>query len=508
MANAGHFRKGDDTRRYRPVAKASKAPGYDAVPGYAGQVRVGDRDTSLQGTTRWRTFSQLHRLPPVTVWARLRNALFSGVTWTVVENESGSERAKRAVELVEQGLTKARLKKPFNAIAAESMQGASAFGYSIHATAWGRAKTGELKYTDIALRPQHSIEEWHRKNDSDPASEWTWVQQRIEQGRTHRLDLADCLYVTNTNGVVSASPLGVGMLELIWDRARLHGLYERIEGTEIFSSMGGIPIARIPLGKLLAQVRKQFPGNTEEQNAALATQIGQSFETFIAERYKHPDTLQYFVLDSATYQGSDPNTISSIFEWGLEIIKGALQGLTEIAAKERGLILDVARMLGVEHMFIGGDSTGAYSMHESKIQTLAADLNAELELWSYYADQQLVRPLVAANGLDPDDDAPMLQPSSVMPMDVSRVVAALGQLNMAGLSPNHPAKKAVFAQLEVPWEDEAEPMLPRFGGFGPVGGSGGGADDADEPADENDVADEPDTDPVPDADREREEMPE
>lgn len=471
MSNAGQFQKGADPRRHTPVAKASKAPGYDAVPGYAGIIRVGERDRALQGRARWKTFADLQRLPPVTVWARLRNALFSGVTWTVVENDSGSKNAKRGVELVEGGLTRARLKKPFNALAAESLQGSAAFGHSIHATAIGRAKSGDVKYTDIALRPAQSIEEWHRKNDADPSTDWAWVLQRIDTGQTKPIDLADCLYVTNSNGAITTSPLGVGMLELIYDRARLHGLYERIEGTEIFSSMGGIPIARIPLGKLLAQVRKQFPANTEEQNAALAQSIGTDFEQFIAERYKHPDTLQYWVLDSATYQGSDPNTISSIFEWGLEIVKGDLQGLVEIGAKERALILDVARMLGVEHMFIGGDSTGAYSMHESKILTLAADLNAELELWSYYADQQLVRPLIAANMLDPDDDAPTLQPSSVMPMDIAKVVDVLVKANMAGLPKNGLTMKAIYAQLELPHEETDEPALPRF----PFGGFGGAA---------------------------------
>lgn len=484
------------------IAKASRAPGFDAVPGYAGSVTIGEKDASLRGSQRWKTFADLQRLPPVAVWGRLRNALLSGVTWTVVANESESPGAEKCVRLVEQGLTKARLRKPFNAIAAESMQGAAAYGHSIHATALGRTRDGEIKFTDIALRPQSSIDEWHRKVDSDPRSEWTWVRQRSESGPTERLDLGDCLYVTNTNGVVSTSPLGVGMLDLIWDRARLHELYERIEGTEIFSSMGGIPIARIPLGKLLAQVKKQFPSKTEEEQAALASSIGTDFEAFIAERYKHPDKLQYWVLDSATYQGSDPNTISSIFEWGLEIIKGELQGLIEIAAKERALILDVARMLGVEHMFIGGDSTGAYSMHESKIQTLAADLNAELELWSYYADQQLVRPLVAANGYDPDDDAPMLQPSSVMPMDVARVVTTLVQANMAfASSPNHPGKKAIYAQLEVPWEDAPEPTAPRFpfGGapFGaPPAGDSGSSKPDDKP--NEDATDEEPTDPVTD----------
>ncbi|MGE0206201.1 MAG: hypothetical protein AB7E70_19750, partial [Hyphomicrobiaceae bacterium] len=86
----------------RPVTKASRAPGFDAVPGYAGSVTIGEKDASLRGSQRWQTFADLQRLPPVAVWGRLRNALFSGVKWTVVANESESPNVERAVELVEQ----------------------------------------------------------------------------------------------------------------------------------------------------------------------------------------------------------------------------------------------------------------------------------------------------------------------------------------------------------------------------------------------------------------------
>lgn len=490
------------------MAKAKQAPGFDAVPGFGGHIRSGERDTALSGSRAWKTRADLQRLPPVVVWSRLRHALFAGVTWTVVPNDSGHADAERGAELVRKGLVEARLPKPWNAVAAESLQGAAAFGHSIHATSIGRTRDGDLRYTDIALRPQHSITEWHRKNDSDPRSPWTWVLQRLDQGNSERLDLVDCLHVTNTNGVVSASPVGVAMLDLIYERAKLHKLYERIEGTEILSSMGGIPIARIPLGKIKAQLEKLEPGKTEAEYVTLAQSVADGFLDFVSNRFKDPDgALQWWALDSATYQGVDPNTISSIYEWGLEIIKADLQGLVEIGAKERALILDIARMLGVEHMFIGGDSTGAYSMHESKIQTLAADLNAELELWSYYADQQLVRPLVAMNMLDPDDAAPSLQPSSVMPQDVAKVVATLVQLGMTQLPRNGLAMKSLLARLEVPFEEQPEPVAPRFFGARPFGSDLAPTPAPNETDPEDPKAEEPTTD-VAAEDITREEQPE
>lgn len=498
------------------VAKAKSAPGYDGVVAWAGYVKNGEGDARMQGNQRWRTLANLYRTcPPVPIWARLRDRLLSGITWTLVPNETGMngsaadrQTAERGVEIVQEALLKARFgsgpaARPWSKVAARAMNGAAALGYSLHATAIGRRKRdGLIVYTDLAHRPQHTVERWFRVREDDETTPFVRVEQRIATGRTAWLELVDCLYVVNDNGTNSESPTGVGMLELIIERARQLGVYEGIIGAEIASSMGGIPIVRAPLEEMKNTLRGSLGKLTGSALAsAITTALAEKtkpIRDFVAKRFKDPTSLQWLELDSATYQGSDPNTISPVSKWNVEIVKGDLQGVTETRPMTRDFILDVARVLGVEHVFVGGGETaGTYGMHESKITALGADLSSEARLFGVVADDQLIRPIVAANGEDPDIAAPSLVPSPIMRADVLKAVQAITQLGLAGLPPNHPAKRAVFEGVDLPWQDEDEPILPR-GGLGLPRGGGAPAD----PPEDGGV------DPVPENEREREERPE
>lgn len=475
--NRGRFVKGQSGNSAgRPVSKAKSAPGFDGVCASYGHIPQGEGDARLRGTQRWKTFSNLYRqCPPIPIWARLRDRLLSGITWSLVPNPLGGEAAARGVEIVEQALLKARFGRgaavrPWSKVAARAMNGAAAVGFSLHATSVGRRKRdGLVVYTDIAHRPQHTIDKWWRERPSDESTPFARVEQRLSSGNTATLDLVDCLYVVNDNGTNSESPTGVGMLDLVAERARRLDVYEGIIGLEVSSSMGGVPIVRAPLQEMSGELKGGlFKGL---KGTALATAIAstlaektRSMREFVAKRFKNPLDLAWLELDSATYQGSDPNTISSVNKWSVEIVKGDLQGVTESHPITRDFLMDIARMLGVEHVFVGGGETGGtYGMHESKISALGADLSAEARLFAAVADDQLVRSIVAANGLDPDLAAPSLMPSPIMRADVLKAVQAIAQLNMAGLPPNHPAKRAVFEGVDLPYqdEDESELMLPR-----------------------------------------------
>lgn len=484
-------------------ARASQAPGYDGVVAYGGILSDREHNPDLIGLRKWKTFARMYERPPVAIWARLRQALFSGITWTAVENESGTAAARKGKDIVEQGLIKARLKAPWSSIAADNIHGAAANGFSIYATEMGRRKDGMVVYTKIDPRPASTIDRWWREVDNDASTPFATVEQRIVTGQTALLSLDECLYVVNHNGTGSTSPDGVGMLRLIAERCRKLGIYEPLEGSELASSLGGIPITRAPLQEMRAFLRKNLAKGVSADSpqgvATIAAAIAQKMQPlrdFVAKRFKDPSKLAWFELDSATYEGSDPNTITPIKKWDLEIIKGDLQGLPEIRKIITDLDLDIARMLGIEHAFIGGGATrGTFSAHESKISAFGAGMNAEVGLFSYVARDQLARRLVAANGLDPDEATPTLQPSPILRTDIAEAVDAITKLPLAALPPNHPAKKAIFEGVDLPWEDEdASMMLPRpgFGAFGqppPTGGTG--KPPIDDAADDADTVDQP-----------------
>jgi hypothetical protein len=460
----------------RIAKRSTAAPGFDGVVAYGGFLDHNEADSDLRGDRRWTTFANMYRRPPVAIWGRLRASLLAGVTWTAVENEAGGADATRGKDLVDQGLLKAKFStgvaaKPFSAIAAKAMNGAAAVGHSVHATALGRRKDGTIVYTDIAHRPQHTIFRWLREVEADEASPFVGIVQRTKQGQSINISLDECLYVVNDNGTQSDSPAGVGMLELIAERVRRLGVYEPLEGSELASSMGGLPIIRSPLQEIVAEAEKRFGKGAEAVTkiASAVSDATSAFKKFVANRFKDPSKLAWFLLDSMTYQGSDPNTISGIQKWGIEIVKGDMQGLAEMRKIISDYDLDIARMLGVEHVFMGGgDTTGTYGAHESKISALGSALNAEVGLFAFVSAMQLARRLCIANGLDPDTSCPTLVPSPIMRTDVARAVDAIVKLNMAQLPKNHPAKKAVFEEVDLPWqeEDESEEMAPRALPFG------------------------------------------
>jgi len=436
------------------VAKAKRAAGSDAVVVYAGYVQeTGEGSSKLTGREKWVTYANAFTHPAVAISLLLRSALLSGTKWSLTENAAGGKDAARGVEIIEQGLLKARLPKPWSKVASKAALHYYN-GFSLHAASIGRRPDGMVVFTDIAHRPPHTIEKWFR---ADPQSPWSDVQQRIDDGNTYPIALDQCLYLVNDQ--VSDSPTGTGVLRFVVERLRRIGHYEALEGSEMFGSMGGTPVYRAPFEALYDGAE-----GTPEEKQAVVTAKTQVIRDAVKNRIKTPEKQQYLGLSSRTYQGSDPNSISTVKEWDIEILKGELQGLAEIRKVITDSDLHVARILGVEFVFVGGgDTAGTYGMHESKVELFASTLQSDLDALATAADQQLVRRLIAANGLDPDTAAPTLVPSPIVAADVEKQARVLGLINLAGLPPNHPAKIAMFERLKLPWadEDESDLMAPR-----------------------------------------------
>lgn len=439
--------------RGAPITKAKAAPGSDGVASYGGYLAPSTLTPALTGSAKWTSYASAYRHPAVAIALLLRYALLRGVKWQLTPNPAGGDLAELGVDITQRGLIDARMPKPWTNIVPKAAM-AWANGFSLHATSMGRRADGLVTYTDIAHRPAHTIEEWHRR---DPQRPFDRVTQRISGGRSYNIDLAGCLYIVND--ALTDAPDGMGVLALVADRLRKIDLYESREGTEIFSSMGGTPIARVPM----AEIEEGSRTAPEADRAAWRARMLGPIEGIVRDRVKRPELLQYAVMDSATFESSDGSP-SGIKKWDIEIVKGDLQGLTDIRGIIASMHLDVARVLGVEWVFMGSDG-GAFAMHADKTNMFAATLQGDLNAIASSADDQLVRPLMLANGLDPDLAAPILMPGRITGSDVEKAARTLGLIQTAGLPPNHPAKRALYETLELPWMDEdgllADMMLPR-----------------------------------------------
>jgi hypothetical protein len=471
-------------------AKSAAAAGSDGVISYGGAYQGGGGETSskLTGRQKWIEYTNARSCPPVAIATLLRSALLRGIKWSLTENPAGGRLARRGKQIVEDGLLNARMPKALNVVAARAANGAYFDGFSIHATAIARRPDGLQTYTEIDERPPHTIEKWLRPT---PTEHFNAVEQRTDDGGVYKIPLAECLYVANDT--FSNAPDGPGVLRLVVERIRRFNKYETLEGSELFSGMGGTPIARAPL----EEISHAIPTGTSEADAtAIKKQRVANIENVVANRIKTPETQQYVVLDSATYKGENPDTITNIPKWDIQIIKAELQGLDAIRKVITDYELDIARMLGVEFVYVGGgDTAGTYGMHESKVSLFGAQLGADSALVAAQLTE-LGRRLVAANGLDPDDAAPTFVPSPISTEDILKVAQTLVQLGLAGLPPNHPAKKQMFERLNLTWEDEPEPVMPRID---PTGGPGGGPGGIPKPPADPNVPDRPAPDPKPES---------
>lgn len=481
--NSGRFQPGGPSAnplgRGAAIAKSNQAPGFDGISASGGYVaQPQDTPAFLRGAQRWRTHDKIRKRTPVSIATQLRWSLFSGVQWDLEANESGSPDADRGLEIVRRGLLEARLEsgRTWQETVAMAADGRYFEGHAVFALAIARTSSGLIGYTDLAHRPQRTIERWLRAVETDEATPFARVEQRSPMGKVVELDLSECFYVANHAGGVDA-PTGRAALDDIADRWDKLTRYEALEGTELFSSLGGTPIARIPSGELQDNAEQRHRGNAEKIAEYISTRT-RGILDFVAKRIKSPDVQQYLTLPSEPYKDPVTGSYSTTQKWGIEIVKGELQGLTEVRQIIRDFDLDIARMLGVEFVMVGGgDTAGTFGMHESKISMLGATLSAESWMLARAAEDQLARRLVAANGLDPDTATPYLVPSPIAVDDVLKAAQALVALNAAGLARNHPAKRTIFDRLHLPWEDEEAPSLalPGFGsGLGMLG-SGGSA---------------------------------
>lgn len=464
------------------MKKAARAIGSDGVAAFGGVYHpgFGEGSSKLAGPQKWVEYANALSRPPVMIAYRLRSAILRGVKWTLRENPAGGKDARRGVEICEEGLLKnTRLRRPWRAIVPKA---AMHFfhGASLHAFALGRRKDGLVVFTELAHRPMHTIESWTRRDESSP---FEVAVQRTIDGKTVSIPLSQCLYLVDDIG---DSPDGVGVLRLVVDRIRRVGKYETLEGSELFSSMAGTAIARVPLGEINAEVA----GMPDEQKAAHKKKLLGPIETVVAERIKIPEKIQYAVLSSETYQGQDPNTISTIPKWDIQIVKGELQGLPEIRKVITDDDLNLARMLGVEFVFIGGgDTTGTYGTHESKVGVFAADLQTSADEVGVAGTNQLCRPLVAANGLDPDTACPELVPEQITIGDVLQAASLLEAEARAGAHPEDEAWDLLRERAQLPPRPKVQVMADLMAPRKPVGDDE--LDEEDEDEDELEDVDDP-----------------
>lgn len=434
----------------------TKTGGSTGVYAWGGHLIQTEKKDDLRGRRLYTTFENLI-LNTCIVGAAVRyfQNLVGGTSWSITPREDAGEDGERAAEIVRLGLIEANMSIPWSIVVKKAAL-YRYYGFSIHEWAIRRRADGMIVYKDIEHRPQYTVDMWNIPEDGGPfEGVWQRVPGKPQLFYVPRNRMLYCV-----DNSLTDSPDGIGLLRHCAEPGRRLERMQQLEGFGYEGDMRGMPVGRVPGQELVKESKSK---GTPAQQAAWLSDQTRAVDQLIANHVKSP--FQGIVLDSATYstdtKGAANPTISAVPKWAIDIIKGTPAGLTEIHVTIERINREIARVLGCEHMLLGGDGKGSLALSEDKTSMFAAVLEATLDELAWFTLHDLVYPLLEMNGLDPELTAPQVMPDPIATERVETTVDALLKLSQAGavLMPDDPAINQIRGRLHIADQPEITPEL-------------------------------------------------
>lgn len=432
-------------RNPSPTA-AVGAPGTAIFGGY---IVTNEKDRRLVGLEKYRTFSNvLANTSIVAAGVRFFLNLVSRAGWKVIPADD-SEEAETIAELIEE--IRNDMVTPWHRIVRRAAM-FRFYGFSIQEWTAKKREDGAVGLLDVESRPQRTIERW----DTDRTGTVLGCLQTDPQTQQELyLPRGKIVYLVDDS--LDDSPEGVGLFRHLVAKAATLERYELLEGWGFERDLRGVPIGRGPLSELQKLVES---GNlTQEQ----VTELRAPIETFVRNALKGKETG--LVLDSAVWRGSgEQQTPISEKQWSIELLQGGTTSQPDMAKAIERLNREMARVLGVEQLLLGSDSTGSFALSRDKTQSFGLTVSSTLQEISEAFTRDLIGPLMDLNGWD-RKLMPYFQVEQIQYRDIEQVTTALRDMATAGatLMPNDPAINEVRAILGLsPAPEMDEAMVEAF----------------------------------------------
>jgi hypothetical protein len=411
----------------RDKAKPFSEQGVGGFRVYGGYIATNETNTQLMGVQRFTHAADL--LANVSIIAaslRYTLNLISRPHWRF-EPADDSAEAKAAAEFMESvidGIDASWTR----IIRRTGMYRYHGFGVS-EWVAKKREEDGKIGIASIESRPQHTIERWDIDDNGGVVGVW---QRDPQTGLPIYLPRGKLLYIVDDT--LTDSPEGMGWFRHLAEPARRLKSYLQLEGLGFERDLTGIPVGRAPMAKINQLV--QDGKITAAQRDSMLGAIDQ----FVALKRKDQNTG--IVLDSATQKARTETgeTISSIYEWGIELLTGTQSSIDHLGEAIKRLQYDMALIMGTESMLTGRDGQGSRALSEDKSRNLYLIANATLADMAESVDRDLVAPIWTMNGL-PDKLRPKAAVEDVAFKDAEAIAKVLADMATAGaiLAPDDPA---------------------------------------------------------------------
>jgi hypothetical protein len=422
---------------FRRSGSPTKRMGTIGTAVHGGYVQPVESSSDMTGTKKFEIFSEmLVNISIIAAGVRYFLNLVSKPDWTVEPPEDSGDAGQEVADKVSDAIFK--METPwFRVVRRAAMF--RFYGFSWQEWTAKKNKDGSIGYLDIEPRAQKTIERW----DIDEWGKVHGVLQRSPQTmQEHYIPRAKSVYFVDDS--LNDSPEGLGLFRHMAEGARVLNRLEQLEGWGFELDCRGMPVGRGPFSDLQDLV------DSGEMSESKKAEIEQPLSDFIENHVQSPQRGLF--LDSKTYATEDEKgTPSSIYKWGVELLKAGATNLGDLNNAIMRKVRDLARIMGVETLLLGETGAGSLAMAKDKSGNFFLIVDSTLKELSEGFEKDVIDPLMKLNGW-PEELKPSLKVEKVQYKDVTELTQALVDMAQAGavLDPEDPAINAIRDLLGLP----------------------------------------------------------
>ena len=430
--------------RFRRNVAPTEEVGSSSAYTQGGHLVSSEQNPALRGDARYRTYSDLlSNVAIVAAGTRFFLNLVAKSDWTLrpaeLETDADNERAQEVADFVEEVLDD--LERPWSRVVRRDAM-YRFYGFSVSEWTAKRRDDDQIGLLDVAPRPQATITRW----DLDEAGRVQGCVQELQRN-LQEVYLPRNKIVYIVDDALSDSPEGLGLFRHLVDSNQRMDRYQLLEAFGFETDLKGIPIGRAPYSKLASLVDQ---GRLSQEKMDL---IVKPLEDFIGSHIKNPELG--FSMDSAPYRDNgESQAPGSALEWDLSLLQGSPAGAAEVAAAIERITRDMALILGVQGLLLGGDGSGSMALGRVFADQFAQIIDSALRELAQAYEHDLIPVILRLNGID-EEFAPSFETEQVQHRDVEQITQSLLDLSSSGamLSPDDPAINSIRSLLGLPLVD-------------------------------------------------------
>lgn len=408
------------------------------------RVQEEERNPSLIGTRKYLTYSDLlANISIVSAGVRYFLNLVSKSKWKLIPADAENAEAVRLAELVTAQMD--RMDTSWSRVVRRAAM-YRFYGFSVQEWTMEIAD-GILQYYDIAPRPQSTIDQW----DTDKTGKVIRIGQLQPVTQELKwLPRAKTIYIVDDS--LHDSPEGLGLFRHIVESCARLKRYEQLEGYGFESDLRGIPIGKAPFAALQEAVESNLISQDDMDEAV------EPIKSFIRNHVKNP--ALGLMVDSITYQTLDEaSTPSNVQQWGVDLLKGSSTSLPDMYKAIERVNREIARILGVEGLLLGEQTSGSHALSKDKSLNFALIVESTLGEIRDALQRDFVKRLFEMNGWDMKL-IPTFDTETLQHRDVTQITQALKDLAAAGaiMDVNDPATDEIRHKLGLSKQPHVDPV--------------------------------------------------